>query len=132
VAPEPGLVETAADQQDHGMTHGLFVTGRRRPTLGALYVAAVGAFAVLILALVAAGLASPLAVVLVAVPLGPIGIVAAALSLPALTTAPSVALAALVLAAALTVAAINVLLAATASYFATRSPDRIREDLLVR
>lgn len=114
------------------MTQGLFVTGRRRPTLGALYVAAVGAFAVLILALVTSGLASPLAVVLVAVPLGPIGIVAAALSLPALTTTPSVAVAVLVLAAALAVAAINVVLAATASYFATSRLDRIREDALIR
>ena len=114
------------------MTPGLFVTGRRRPTLGALYVAAVGAFAVLMLALVTTGLASPLAMVLVAVPLGPIGIVAAAVSLPALTTTPSVAVALLVLAAALAVAAINVVLAATVSYFATISLDGVREDPLTR
>ncbi|MBW4041943.1 MAG: hypothetical protein HIU86_07415 [Acidobacteria bacterium] len=114
------------------MTHGLFMTGRRRPTLGALYVAAVGAFTLLVLALVVSGLASPLAVVLVAVPLGPIGVVAAALSLPALTTPPSAALAVLVLAAALAVATINVMLAATASYVASTRLDEIRGHGLLR
>ena len=114
------------------MSSGLFVTKRRRPTIGALYVAAVGAFAVLLLALVTTGLASPVAVVLVAVPLGPLGIVAAALSLPVLATTPSVPLAVLILAFALAIAAVNVMLAATASFFATSRLGRIREHTLVR
>jgi hypothetical protein len=114
------------------MTQGLFMTGRRRPTLGALYVVAVGVFAVLLLALVTTGLASPVAVVLVAVPLGPLGIVAAALSLPVLATTPSTAIAVLVLAVALAIAAVNVMLAAGASYLATSRVDRLREHALVR
>jgi hypothetical protein len=113
------------------MTHGLLMTGRRRPTLGALYVAAVGAFAVLLLALVTSGLASPIALVVVAVPLGPLGIVAAALAMPVLATTPSVALAVLVLAVTLAIAAVNVMLAVTASYFATSRLDRIREHALL-
>jgi hypothetical protein len=71
------------------MTQGLFMTGRRRPTLGALYVVAVGVFAVLLLALVTTGLASPVAVVLVAVPLGPLGIVAASPSSSSRWRSPS-------------------------------------------
>lgn len=114
------------------MTQGLFVTGRRRPTLGALYVAAVGAFAVLLLALVTSGIAAPLAVVLVAVPLGPLGVVAAALALPLFTTAPSVPLAVLVLAAALAIAVVNVMLAATVSFIAGRRVETLQEHALTR
>jgi hypothetical protein len=114
------------------MTHGPLMTGRRRPTLGALYVAAVGVFAVLLLLLVTTGLASPVAVVLVAVPLGPIGIVAGALALPALGSTPSVALAGLLLAGSLAIAAVNVMLGAVIAWFATTRVDRIREHALVR
>lgn len=114
------------------MTQGLLVTGRRRPTLGALYVAAVGAFAVLLLALVTSGLASPVAVVLVAVPLGPLGIVAAAIALPVLGTTPSVALAVLVLAGTLAIAVVNVMIGAVIAWFATGRLDRIREHALAR
>ncbi|GAA2752560.1 hypothetical protein [Amnibacterium kyonggiense] len=114
------------------MTRGLFVTGRRRPTLGALYVAAVGAFAVLLLALVGAGLASPVAVIIVAVPLGPIGVVAAALALPVLGAIPSPPVAVLILAAVLAIAAANVMLAAAASFVAAARLDRLREHALVR
>ncbi|WP_375407018.1 hypothetical protein [uncultured Amnibacterium sp.] len=113
------------------MTNGVFMTGRRRPTLGALYVSAVGAFAVLLLALVASGLASPMAVALVAVPLGPLGIAAAALSLPALSTPPSIALAVLVLAVTLAVGAVNVMVAAAIAYAASTRVEQIREQALV-
>jgi hypothetical protein len=114
------------------MTQGLLVTGRRRPTLGALYVAAVGVFAVLLLALSMTGLASPVAVVIVAVPLGPLGLVAAALALPALSTTPSLALAVLVLAGTLAIAAANVMIGAVIAWFATGRLDRIREHALAR
>jgi hypothetical protein len=114
------------------MAHGLFMSGRRRPTIGALYVAAVGVLAGLMLLLVTTGLASPIAVGLVAVPLGPIGIVVAALALPVLSTTPSGALAVLILATALAIAAVNVMLAATASWFARARLDGIREQILVR
>jgi hypothetical protein len=100
------------------MTTGLFLSRRRRPTLGALYVAAVGLFAVLLLALTVDGLADPIAIAIVAVPLGPIGIVAAALALPALSGPPSLALAGIFLAAVLAIAAINVLFAAAIAFAA--------------
>ncbi|GAA4735793.1 hypothetical protein GCM10025783_02210 [Amnibacterium soli] len=102
------------------MTAGLLVPHRRRPTIGALYVGAVAAFAVLMLVLVAAGLVQPLAVAVVAVPLGPIGVLAAAFALPALQGPPSLALGAIVLAAVLAVAAVNVLLAAALARVSAR------------
>ena len=102
------------------MTAGLLVPPRRRPTVGALYVGAVAAFAVLMLALAASGVVRPLAVAVIAVPLGPIGILAAAFALPALTGPPSLALAALVLASALAIAVINVMIAATLAFVAAR------------
>jgi hypothetical protein len=102
------------------MTAGLLVPHRRRPTIGALYVGAVAAFAVLMLVLAAAGLVRPLAVAVIAVPLGPIGILAAAFALPALQGPPSLALAAIVLAAVLAIAAVNVLIAATLAWVAAR------------
>lgn len=94
------------------MTAGLLLPHRRRPTVGALYTGAVGAFAVLILALVATGAMRPLGVAVIAVPLGPLGVLAAALAMPVLSEPPSLALSAAVLAAVLVIAAVNVLLAA--------------------
>lgn len=114
------------------MSRGLFVTTRRRPTLGALYVSAVGAFAVLLLALASGGFVHPVAVAIIAVPLGPIGIVVAALALPLLAGPPSVALAAIVLAAVLAVAVVNVMIAASIAFVATRRLDDIREHVLAR
>ena len=77
-----GCPKPARDQQDHDHDPGLFVTGRRRPTLGALYVAAVGVFAVLLLCSVTAGSRARSPSCSSAIPLGPLGIVAAALALP--------------------------------------------------
>jgi len=102
------------------MTAGLLVPRRRRPTIGALYVGAVAAFAVLMLVLAAAGLVRPLALAVIAVPLGPIGILVAAFALPALQGPPSLALAATVLAAVLAIGAVNVLVAATLAWLAAR------------
>ncbi|MGN6445119.1 hypothetical protein [Amnibacterium sp.] len=94
------------------MTAGLLVRSTRRPTPGAIYVAAVAGFAVLLLALAASGLADPAAVALAGVPLGPLGVIAAASALPVLTAPPTPAVAALVIAAVLLIGAVNVLVAA--------------------
>lgn len=104
------------------MAAGLLVPLRRRPTVGAIYVGAVAGFAVLMLTLAATGVAQPLALAVIAVPLGPLGVLAAAFALPALTGPPSPAIAALVLAAALAIATLNVMIAsALASLAAGRA-----------
>jgi hypothetical protein len=114
------------------MSKALFVTRRRRPTIGALYASAVGLLAVLLLALAETGLVDPIAVAVVAVPLGPIGIVVAALALPVLSGPASPALAGIVLAVVLAVAALNVMIGATIASIASRRLDRIAEHALVR
>jgi len=93
------------------MTAGLPIALRRRPTPGALYVGGVAAFALLILVFVAAGGMTPVALALIGVPLGPVGVVVAAMALPAFAAPPSLPVALLVLAAAIAVAAVNVLVA---------------------
>lgn len=106
------------------MTTGLLHPSLRRPlpTPGALYVVGVVLFALLLLVLVGAGLMDPVAVALVGVPLGPLGVVAAAAALPAFTTTPSLAVGALVLAAVLAIAAVNVLAVAIVSAVASGRP----------
>lgn len=114
------------------MTIGLIAMTRHRPTPGILYVGAVGAFTVLVLALAVSGLVGPLAVVVVAVPLGPIGVAAAGLVLPALLAPPSLAFAAIVLAAALAIAVVNVILAVLLSFAASRRLTDMRTNAMLR
>jgi hypothetical protein len=95
---------------------------RRRPTPGALYTAGVVAFATLVLLLTGAGLMDPVAITLIGVPLGPIGVVVAALAMPAFTGVPSPALAALVVAGTLAVAVVNVLAATLVARLASGAP----------
>ena len=91
------------------MTAGLLVPIRRRPTPGVLYVGGVAVFAVLVLLFTAMHGMTPSAVALIGIPLGPLGVVAAAIALPVFTTVPSLATAAIVLAAAMSIAVVNVL-----------------------
>jgi len=104
------------------MTVGLRIPHRRRPTPGALYVAGTAGFAVLLLALVTARLVDPAAIALIGVPLGPAGVVAAALALPAFAAPPSLALSVLVVAAALAIGVVNVLLVTAIGWIAAGRP----------
>jgi hypothetical protein len=105
------------------MTAGLLIPfARRRPTPGLLYVAGVAVFSLLILALTGAHAMDPVAVALIGVPLGPIGVVAAAVALPAFATAPTVAVALLVLISALVIAVVNVLVATLITMLTTGTP----------
>lgn len=94
------------------MTAGLLIPfARRRPTPGALYVGGVAVFALLVLALTGARAMDPVAVALIGVPLGPLGVIAAAIALPLFAAPPSLPLAALIVAGALAIAVVNVLVA---------------------
>jgi len=95
---------------------------RRRPTPGALYVLGVAAFAVLLLVLAAAGAVDPVAVVLAGVPLGPLGVVAAALAMPVFTGTVTLPVAGLVLASVLAIAAVNVMAVAIIAAVASGRP----------
>ena len=95
---------------------------QRRPTPGALYVLGVAAFAVLLLVLVGAGAVDPVAVVLAGVPLGPLGVVAAAFAMPVFTGTVTLPVAAIVLAAVLAIAAVNVMAVAFVASVASGRP----------
>lgn len=105
------------------MTAGLSLRlPRRRPTPGALYVLAAAGFAVLLLLLVAARAVDPTALALAGVPLGPLGVAAAAIALPAFTGPVPLPVAGLVLAAVLAIAAVNVLAVTVIAHVASGSP----------
>ena len=104
------------------MTAGVLLPARRRPTPGALYATGIAAFAVLLLVLVSVRLVDPVAVALIGVPLGPIGVVVAAIALPVFTAPLTLPVAMLVIVAALAIAVVNVLVASLIAFVASGRP----------